>query len=49
MWIALTLGFLLLIAFALLRPRRPQSPPDLGWVTQRWLIEHRGYQSGDSR
>ena len=49
MWIALTLGFLGLIAFALLRTFRRKSPPDLGWVTERWLIEHRGYQSGDSR
>jgi hypothetical protein len=30
------------------RTRRSSSPPELGWVTERWLAEHRAHQSGES-
>jgi len=49
MWIIVTLSAVALGMVAFHRPWRPASQPDLGWVTERWLSEHRARNAGDSR
>jgi len=49
MWVIVALSVLALSAFAVHRTWRQSGPPDLGWVSDRWLAEHRAYQPGESR
>lgn len=47
MWFIFALSIVAL-AVGLLRTRR-SGPPDLGYVSERWLAEHRAYEPGASR
>jgi hypothetical protein len=49
MWVFVGLSVLALGAFAAYRTRRLTDPSDLGWVTERWLAEHRAHQWDESR
>jgi hypothetical protein len=49
MWVIVALGVLALSTFVVYRRWHPGGPSDLGWVTERWLAEHRAGQSGESR
>jgi len=40
-WIIIGLSVLALTILWILRRRRPGAPSDLGWVTEKWLAEHR--------
>jgi hypothetical protein len=49
MWVIVALGVFALSTFVVHRARRLGTPSDLGSVTERWLVEHRAHQPGDSR
>jgi hypothetical protein len=49
MWVIVALVVLAVSAFAVQRMWRQGGPSDLGWVTERWLAEHRAYEPGESR
>jgi hypothetical protein len=49
MWVIGALCVLALCTFAVRRMWRPAGPSDLGWVTERWLAEHRANHPGESR
>jgi hypothetical protein len=51
MWVIAALCILAVSMFAVHRMGRlsEDSAPDLGSVTERWLVEHRTHQSDESR
>jgi hypothetical protein len=49
MWVAGALSVLVFCAFAFNRLWHPGGRSDLGWMTERWLVELRAHQSGESR
>lgn len=49
MWVIAALSVLAFSTFAFTRTRRVGGPSDLGWVTERWLAEHRANHPGESR
>jgi hypothetical protein len=44
MWVIVASSVLAVCSFAVYRMWRPACPPDLGWVSERWLVEQRAYQ-----
>jgi hypothetical protein len=48
MWVIVALSILALSSFAVHRTRRLGGPSELGWVTERWLAEHRAHQPVES-
>jgi hypothetical protein len=49
MWVMVALGILAAAFLKAHRMWRQNNPADLGFVTERWLSEHRAHQPGESR
>jgi hypothetical protein len=48
-WIVIASGISAVVAIATLRRWRAGYPDNLGYVTERWLMEYRADHGGDSR
>jgi hypothetical protein len=48
MWVIVAMS-LLVVSAAVHRMWRAGGPPDLGSVTERWLVEHRSHRPGEWR
>jgi len=49
MWMVIASGISAVVAVAALRRWRTADPANLGYVTERWLMEYRADQTADSR
>ena len=47
MWIVIALGISAVVAVAAVRRWRGGDPANLGYVTERWLMEYRAAQTGE--